>query len=62
MFRLVAAELTVVGSSTDGVTGKKYQVTTLVPHPNYKESSLDYNFACLQVSNNKTVEDISGGL
>lgn len=52
MFRLKVADLTVVGSSTDGVTGKEYPVKSLVQHPNYKQSSLDYNFACLQVSGN----------
>lgn len=49
-YSLSASDITVVGSSTDGLTGKSYSVDQIVVHPNYGSTTLDYDFACVQIS------------
>lgn len=47
--RLTVDELTVVSSSSDGVSGKQYPVLTIVEHPDYGTNKLDYEYSCVQV-------------
>lgn len=46
---LSTTDITVVGSSTDGTTGRSYSVLQIVLHPDYSSTTLDYDFSCVQI-------------
>lgn len=47
---LSTTDITVVGSSTDGTTGRNYSVLQIVLHPDYNSKTLDYDFSCIQIN------------
>ncbi|XP_046688785.1 trypsin epsilon-like, partial [Homalodisca vitripennis] len=50
VYGLSNSDLTVVAGSNDGFNGKKFTVESFTTHPEYSSKSLDYNFACVQIS------------
>ncbi|XP_046673426.1 trypsin-7-like [Homalodisca vitripennis] len=40
---------TIVAGSSDGLTGSSFIINSVVLHPNYGSSILDYDYACVQI-------------